>query len=151
FRARTDRVAPTLFRGWLGALSRRYQFDGLPGLALAAFDGRAPEELRTSLSARPERPAVAAASALELALNEMTKLFGPDLARWRWGRAHQARFRHALAWRDSTLAPPTVAMDGDNSTVSVGRSSLPWNPWVTHGPVWRHVVDLAVPESSLCV
>jgi penicillin G amidase len=151
YRARTDRVAPTLFRGWLGAVSRRDHFDGLPGLALAAFDGRAPEELRGPNATRPERPAVAAAASLELALTEMTKLLGPDLSTWRYGRAHQARFRHALAWRDSTLGPPPVAEDGDNSTVSVGRSSLPWNPWVTHGPVWRHVVDLAVPESSLCV
>ncbi|HKQ57026.1 MAG TPA: penicillin acylase family protein, partial [Candidatus Eisenbacteria bacterium] len=66
-------------------------------------------------------------------------------------RAHQARFRHALAWRDTTLQPAPVPADGDQSTVSVGRSSLPWSALFTHGPVWRHLVDLAVPESSLCV
>jgi hypothetical protein len=38
--------------------------------------------------------------------------------------------------------------DGDNSTVCVGRSSLPWSLDFTHGPVWRHLVDLAAPESS---
>jgi acyl-homoserine lactone acylase PvdQ len=70
---------------------------------------------------------------------------------WRWGEAHRARFRHALAWRDSTLSPPPLPADGDNSTVSVGRSSLPWSTLFTHGSVWRHLVDLSVTDSSLCV
>ncbi len=42
-------------------------------------------------------------------------------------------------------------MDGDNVTPSVGRSNLPWDWRVTHGPVWRHVVDLADPNLSWCV
>ena len=33
----------------------------------------------------------------------------------------------------------------------MGGSRLPWNRWVTHGPVLRHLVDLAVPESSFVV
>jgi acyl-homoserine lactone acylase PvdQ len=44
-----------------------------------------------------------------------------------------------------------VPADGDNSTPSVGASSLPWRTTFTHGPVFRHVVDLAVAESSLAV
>jgi hypothetical protein len=42
-------------------------------------------------------------------------------------------------------------MDGDNVTPSVGRSNLPWSWRVTHGPVWRHVVDLADRDRSWCV
>ena len=42
-------------------------------------------------------------------------------------------------------------MDGDKSTPSTGASHLPTDGWVSHGPAWRHVVDLAEPESSLCV
>ncbi len=151
FTARRDRVAPTLFRAWLGALQRRSRLEGVPMLAAAALDGRAPEALRAPGSEAPERAAVAATEALNLAHAELAKHLGPDLAGWTWGKAHRARFRHALAWRDSTLMPPPLPADGDQSTVSVGRSSLPWNTVFTHGPVWRHLVDLAVAESSLCV
>ena len=120
-------------------------------LAAAALDGRAPSVLLAPGGKAPERAAVAASQALEIALNELEKQLGPDLAGWTWGRAHRARFRHALAWRDSTLQPAPFPADGDQSTVSVGRSSLPWNTQFTHGPVWRHLVDLSVAESSLCV
>jgi penicillin amidase len=149
--ARRDRVGATVFRAWLGALQRRSRLEGLPGLALAALDGRAPDAFRFPDAERPERPALAVTAALERAVTELTKLLGLDVTTWRYGRAHRARFRHALAWKDSLLAPAPVPVDGDNSTVSVGRSNLPWHPWVTHGSVWRHVVDLAVAESSLCV
>ncbi len=148
---RRDRVAPTLFRGWLGALQRRSRLEGLPMLTAAALDGRAPEALRAPGVETPERAAVAASAALETSLVVLERSLGPDMGRWRWGRAHRARFRHALAWRDSTLSPPPLPADGDNSTVSVGRSSLPWSTLFTHGPVWRHLVDLSVTDSSLCV
>jgi penicillin G amidase len=151
YRVRRDRVAPTLFRGWLGALQRRSRLEGLPMLTAAALDGRAPEALRAPGSETPERAALAASAALETSLVVLERNLGPVMARWRWGLAHRARFRHALAWRDSTLSPPPLPADGDNSTVSVGRSSLPWSTVFTHGPVWRHLVDLSVTDSSLCV
>jgi penicillin amidase len=149
--ARRDRVAPTLFRAWLGALLRRSRLEGVPMLAAAALDGRAPDALRGPGSEAPERPAVAVREALHMALVALESHLGPDLSRWTWGRAHRARFRHTLAWKDSTLMPAPFPADGDQSTVSVGRSSLPWSTVFTHGPVWRHLVDLAVAESSLCV
>lgn len=151
YMARRDLVGPTLFRGWLGALQRRSRLEGLPMLTAAALDGRAPEALRVPGGEAPERAALAATAALELALAELEQRLGPDMGRWRWARAHRARFRHALAWRDSLLSPPPQPADGDNSTVSVGRSSLPWSTAFTHGPVWRHLVDLSVTDSSWCV
>jgi penicillin amidase len=148
---RRDRVAPTLFRGWLGALQRRSRLEGLPMLTAAALDGRAPAALRVPGAETPERAAVAVTAALELALGELESRLGPDVRGWHWGRAHRARFRHALAWRDPVLSPPPLPADGDNSTVCVGRSSLPWSTIFTHGPVWRHLVDLSVTDSSLCI
>ncbi len=150
FSARRARVAPTLWRGWYGAYLRRSKLEGLPGLAWSALQGRAPEALNDPATGRPERPAVAAVAALRLGLAELEKLLGPDLARWRYGLAHQARFRHDLG-RDLKVdgwEPPPAPVDGDAGTPSVGGSRLPWNRWVTHGPVLRHVVDLAVPDSS---
>jgi penicillin amidase len=153
FSARRSRVAPTLWRGWYGAYLRRSKLEGLPGLAWSALQGRAPEALNDPVTGRPERPAVAAVAALRLGINELEKLLGPDPARWRYGLAHRARFRHDLG-RDLAVPawePPPVPVDGDAGTPSVGNSRLPWNRWVTHGPVLRHLVDLAVPESSFVV
>jgi len=147
FACRKSRVAPTLFRAWYGAFLRRADLEGLPGLAAAALDGRAtPDEF----AGREPLP-VAVRAALDTAMVRLATMLGPDLEDWTWGRAHRARFTHALGWLDSSLTPATVAMDGDNVTPSVGRSNLPWDWKVTHGPVWRHVVDLADPDRSWCV
>ena len=149
--ARRDRVAPTLYRAWYGAFLRRSQLEGLPGLAAAALDGRAPEALHAPGGVIVERAAVAAVAALELALPELESLLGANLATWRWGRAHRARFAHPLAWKAPDFEPAPIPVDGDNSTPCVGASSLPWHVRVTHGPAWRHLVDLAAPDSSFGV
>jgi penicillin G amidase len=153
FSARRSQVAPTLWRGWYGAYLRRSKLEGLPGLAWHALRGLAPEALNDPATGRPERPAIAAVAALRLGLAELEKLLGPDPARWRYGLAHQARFRHDLG-RDLDVAawePAPTPVDGDAGTPSVGGSRLPWDRGVTHGPVLRHLVDLAVPESSFVV
>jgi penicillin G amidase len=146
------RIAPAYFRAWLGALQRRSRLEGLPMLTAAALAGRAPAALRAPGREVPERAAVAAIEALNLALAELKKLYPTsDISTLTYGMVHRARFRHGLAWRVPALEPAPIDADGDQSTVSVGRSSLPWDGTFTHGPVWRHVVDLAAPESSLCV
>ncbi|NOT34924.1 MAG: penicillin acylase family protein [Candidatus Eisenbacteria bacterium] len=149
--AQRDRVGPTLYRAWYGAFLRRSGFEAVPGLALAALDGRAPEALRRPGTDSLERAAVAAVAALDTALARLTAHLGETLSTWTWERAHRARFKHELAWRDSAFAPPSQVMDGDNSTPSVGASRLPWSTTVVHGPMWRHLVDLAVPGVSWAV
>jgi penicillin amidase len=69
---------------------------------------------------------------------------------WSYGRAHQARFKHPLSALDSRSRwePPLIPEDGDNGTPSVGPSRLPWSIEVTHGPAFRHVVDLAQRDVS---
>jgi penicillin G amidase len=143
-----DRVGPTVYRAWLGALTRRSALGNLPGLTAAALDGRAPEALRAPKTGAPETPSQAAMAALEEGLAEASKTLGPDLSTWTWGRAHQAHFLHALEWRDPTWRTPLTPADGDNSTPCVGRSGLPSSIEFQHGPVFRHVVDLAIPDSS---
>lgn len=140
FVAARGRVAPALYRGWLAALDRQAGTEGLHGLIAAALDGRAPEALGRVT------PEAAAAAGLDTALVRLRALLGDDLPTWTWERAHQARFRHRV---DAKYEPALVPADGDNSTVSVGRSHLPWNVEFGHGPVFRHVVDLAIPDSSL--
>jgi len=115
----------------------------VPGRASAALDGRSPQSFINPRDGRPERPALSVTAALDTALARLAVLLGPDLSTWTWGRAHQARFTHALSWSAAAFEPPLLPIDGDNHTPSVGRSTLPWDMRVNHGPVWRHVVDLA--------
>lgn len=148
YQAHRPRVGPTLYRAWFGAFLRRSGLEDAPGLAAASLDGRAPGALRDPRTGAAERPAVAVVAALELGLTETEKLLGPDLARWTWARAHRARFAHTLAWLEPTLGGNSIAADGDNSTPCVGRSRLPWDVHFGHGAMWRHLVDLAVADSS---
>ncbi len=143
--ARRSRVAPTLYRAWFAAFQRRSRLEGVPGLALASLTEGAPELLET--------PAVAACSALAMALDTLSARLGPDLSRWTYGRAHQARFRHALSGLDprARWEPPLTPQDGDNASPSVGPSRLPWSIEVVHGSVFRHVVDLSQPRVSYAV
>lgn len=147
---RRGRVAATISRAWWGALLSRYRLGGMPGLALAGLQGRADSVFSAEPGGTAERPAIAAAAALELALDSLTARLGPDLARWTWGRVHQARFRHGLARLDGDArwGPPATPCDGDGSTPAVGASRLPQSIEVTHGPAFRQVVDLGVRESS---
>ncbi|HET9326737.1 MAG TPA: penicillin acylase family protein [Candidatus Eisenbacteria bacterium] len=144
---RRDRIAPTIFRAWFGTFLRRSNLADAPGLAVAALDGRAPDALRDPRTGAAEAAPRAAFEALVQALRELKLKLGPDLSTWTWHRAHRARFAHALAWRDSSLTPPTIAIDGDNSTPCVGPSRLPGDVHVVFGPSWRHVVDLAADSS----
>jgi penicillin amidase len=152
-------VAPTILRGWYGAFQRRSRLDGLQGLALAALRGEAPDALAPGTvtlpgapaPSRPETPAQAATTALGMALDSLSALLGPDPSRWTWARAHRAMFKSAFAGRRDLRETEAVPEDGDNSTPSVGASRLPWSSAVTHGPAMRHVVDLAVVDSSWAI
>jgi penicillin amidase len=153
FYARRSKVAPTLFRSWMSALQRRSRTEGHPGLSIAALGGRAPGALRLPGEEGPERPALAALRGLESALDALGQRLGPNLATWQWARAHRARFEHPLSALDDRASwePDPIAVDGDGSSPAVAGSSLPWSTDVTHGPTFRHVVDLAVTDSSLGV
>lgn len=152
--ARRESTAPTLYRAWLGAINRRSALTGLPGLLLAGLEGRADTVFRAPADGRKpavpahERPAVAVRRALERAHAELAKRLGPDPALWTWARAHRARFSHPLAGKHRHFHPDEPALDGDNSSPAVAPSGLPWRTTVTAGPVFRHVVDLAVADSS---
>jgi penicillin amidase len=147
-------VAPTLNRSWWNAYLRRSKFDGFPGLAYAALTGEATGELK-SPAGKLETQQQAALAALEMALDTLTTKLGPDMSTWLWGRAHRARFAHALSSLSAAdrarFEPPYTPEDGDGSTPSVGGTRAPFNFDVRHGPCYRHVVDLADSVTSLGV
>jgi len=151
YSAQHDRVAPALNRAWWNAFARRIGTEGLAGLTLAVLRGEAPDALEKA-DGTAERPAEAAVAALATALDTLTAKLGPDLYGWTWGRAHHALFEHGLGKRDGRdWSPEVIEEDGDGSTVAVAGTRAPWDFDVTHGPGFRHVVDLAVAESSLAV
>jgi len=58
-------------------------------------------------------------------------------------------FASTLTGERGAWEPAPIAVEGDNSTPCVGPSRLPWSTTVSFGPVCRHLVDLAVTDSSL--
>lgn len=152
-RAGRDRIAPALFWAWYGALEERAGLRGLPGRLHAALRGEAPASLRHPDTGRPERAALAATEALATALAALERRLGGGFERWTYGEVHRASFGHPLDDEPAiaALMPDSIGIDGDGGTVSVGRSFLPRHGRVVHAPVFRHVVDLSIPDRSWIV
>ncbi|MFT3955899.1 MAG: penicillin acylase family protein [Piscinibacter sp.] len=97
------------------------------------------------------------AAALTRALDELQALQGPDLAAWRWDRAHQARSEHRPFSKVKWLArwfELRAPVGGDTYTVNVSRVNLKPDTSTgelyldEHGPSLRAVYDLADPAQS---
>jgi penicillin amidase len=99
----------------------------------------------------PCRPLLA--RALDDAMAELATSQGPDLAAWRWGAVHRARFPHLLfqfvpgiaGWFDTEMETP-----GDGYTVLRAglRQSGPRPYENVHGPSFRGIYDLADLDAS---
>ncbi len=93
------------------------------------------------------------ADALGRALDRLAKLYGSDVAAWRWGTAHMARSIHKPLGNVAALAKVfdvAVPTGGDPWTVNVGQYWLneaqPFHN--RHAASLRTVFDLANPENS---
>lgn len=92
--------------------------------------------------------------ALEEAVRDLSRRYGSDIAKWRWGDAHVAVSEHRPFSKVAPLAPffeVRVPSAGDTHTIDVGRH----NPWETDEPFanrWaaslRAVYDLADPDAT---
>ncbi len=97
------------------------------------------------------------ALSLEAALADLSRRFGDDQSRWRWGEAHVARHEHRPFGRQPLLArifDITVASPGDAYTVNVGRNNLneDANPYANrHSASLRAIYDLSDLEKSLYI
>ena len=68
-----------------------------------------------------------ARAALDDAVVELSADYGADMAAWRWGDAHRARFSGMVLGRIPLLGPlfdVVVESDGSNTTVNRGTSRL---------------------------
>lgn len=97
-----------------------------------------------------------AALALAESVTELSALFGPDPAGWRWGQAHQARFEHPLLRfipGVNGLIGLNAPVGGDGETVQRqsmrGGGADPYQ--ALHGAGLRFVADLAAPDASFAI
>ena len=97
------------------------------------------------------------AEALERALDELTRRYGSDPDRWRWGDAHFAWSQHRPFSRVRWLAPffdIRVPVPGDAYTLNVGQTDFNdvVEPYASrHAPSLRAIYDLADPEASVFI
>ncbi len=156
---REDGRAPLLFAAWYRELSRLIQADEL-GPLFPSFWGDRPQFMEQILKHRQvwcddvsteavETCAELASRALDLALADLTRRYGPDQADWRWGEAHPARMAHAI-FGDQPLLDRLFNIEtqsgGDGTTVDVGHFAPgdEQRPFAsTHAASYRGLYDLA--------
>jgi penicillin G amidase len=166
-----DRATPLIYWAWLRQLGRgvfaddvsealwsrslatRSFQDALEGV-LARDDASWCDDRSTPAA---ETCAQQADAALTRALDELQAGFGPEVTRWRWGQAHQARSEHRPFSRVKPLArwfelrTPT---GGDTFTVNVSRVGLKADATTgelylnEHAASLRALYDLGDPAQS---
>ena len=153
FRMSRDQIAPTIFSAWAPAAYRR-----AIGLALAGH-----RDVTALLAQRPEyewfeeyleapnaasgagadNPDSILVAALDDALSDLTRRYGADRGKWRYGDLHQAIFRHQLS---SKYDLPPASRGGDANTVYAtgGRDFRQ-----TSGASFREIIDLGDFDQSV--
>lgn len=165
-----DRAEPLIVTAWLREVARgimRAPFG--PELFDAYFDqrhvfvfnvlaGHARHEGWCVHEGRPDPGCEQLVSAaLTRALDDLTRRFGADQNRWRWGEAHAARSEHRPFARVGALSPifdVRVPHPGDTFTVNVGRPVFrnEAEPFVTrHAASLRAIYDLADLDRSVMI
>lgn len=147
-----DQVAPTIFAAWAPAAYRRVMTHALAdqpraSTLLGATTNYAWLEARLAEHAANPNGSAVLDSLLILALDDasadLTKRFGSDRAKWRWGDIHVAAFRHPVS---SKYDLPAVSRGGDGNTVNVTGGA---NFRQTAGASFREVIDLADFDQSV--
>ena len=93
------------------------------------------------------------ATALDEATRELSRRYGSDPSRWRWGDTHQAVFAHPILGRLPVIGPlltVRVEQPGGNETLFRGGMA-PGTFDAVHGAEYRGVYDLADPDRSVFV
>jgi penicillin amidase len=165
-----DRAEPLILVAWWRELARAVYADELGdafprnwstravflGNVLGDIGGQSRwcDDIRTR---RVETCAQLLSDSLEKSLEDLKARYGDDMAKWKWGEAHEAHHAHRpfsrvrwLAW----LFDIRVPTPGDAYTVDVGRSdfgdaSAPFES--RHAPSLRAIYDLSDPQRSLFI
>ena len=164
FRMDMDKAEPLLFTAWLREFSRSILF-GRFGDAVSDYWDLRPRVMEAVLTERPDwcddlkRPGEEScgsrlAEALEAALVRLRRDYGPDMAQWKWGRAHVAVFANPVFSRIPILRDwleITIPSPGAYDTLNRGPSTIrdeakPFEH--RYGAGLRMITDLASPDDS---
>ena len=168
-----DRPEPLIFNAWTREISRQIFADELgPELMADYWDQRNVHQSMVNVLKNvngqsrwcadvskpagtiPQSCATLLANSLELALLDMEKRYGADMAQWRWGEAHAARSEHRPFGKVDMLASLfdiRIPTPGDTYTVNVGRYNLrdEKSPFTNrHAASLRALYDLSNLENS---
>lgn len=94
--------------------------------------------------------------ALDAAIVELEEKFGPAIASWRWGDAHQAAHDHqalgAQPWIGALVNIQQSTSGGDHTLMRGQTAGLGDNPYLNvHAAGYRGVYDFSDPDSSLFI
>ncbi len=160
-----DKVSPLLFTAWLREFSRMVLY-GRFGKAIAPYWDLRPQVMETVLTRKPDwcddpkqpDPAAGCAArlraALDRALAALDRAYGPDMAKWRWGRAHVAVFQSPLWSHIPVLRDwltPRIATSGGFDAINHAPSDVrdARAPFAQRfGAGLRIITDLAAPQES---
>jgi penicillin G amidase len=141
-----EQVAPSLFAAWVPAAYRRVMTEELKGNASAAalLAGRTQHAwLEAALEqVLPGRDSSLLA-ALDDAVATLTRQFGRDRSRWRYGDIHVAIFRHPLSARYD-LPPASRSGDGNTVNATGGRDFRQ-----TSGASFREIINVGDWDNSV--
>ncbi len=141
-----DQVAPTLFAAWGPAAYRRVMTAELEGEdgAAALLAGRTQYEwLERELGRSSPSRDSALVGALDDAVETLTRQFGGDRGRWRYGDIHLAIFRHPLSARFD-LPPASRGGDGNTVNATAGRDFRQ-----SAGASFREIIDVGDWDNSV--
>jgi penicillin G amidase len=112
------------------------------------------EQARDPASTQPNGCDGLLSATLDSALVGLRETYGPDMAKWQWGRAHIARFPNAVFSRIPVLrdrVDVAISTSGGSDTVNRGSMTIrnDEHPYEhRHGAGLRIITDLADPASS---
>lgn len=158
------RAEPLLFVAWLREFNRSLFAERL-GAEFSDYWALNPLVIHAIVTKHPgwcddaKTPAVESceerlADSLDRAIRQLARRFGPEMASWTWGEAHQAAFPHPIWSRISVLRDwfgVRIASDGGNDTVNNGMTSIrnALAPYAhIHGPTFRMIIDMARPDRA---
>ena len=150
------RMCERTFRDKLGQpLYEQYLTDGRPTFALYELIGSPSSTWFADLASGEagDRDSIAS-QALEDAVRDLAKRFGPATASWRWGDLHTVSFEHPLSAAkplDLILTIGPVRRAGDGYSPNNGAYSLLKPFAVRTHPSERQIVDLADVDASLSI
>ena len=158
-----DKVEPVLFTAWLRGFAHEVFLRRLGDAAADYWDLR-PEVMERVLTAHPEWCGdrkektdscdALLSTALDTALAELGRAYGPEMLQWQWGRAHIAEFANPVFSRIAALRDWVhlgVPTPGGFDTVNRGSTTIrdEAHPYAQRfGAGLRIVTDLASPADS---